>query len=272
MVVIDPNRIDAAVIARKLAAGRGQGSGSLYNPWLHVGEVRSHGRSHRIFGWQQRRVHHFLSDHELRCFYIYWWSGKYSDTREQFPLLPIQKTLDIAARLNIEHPANPKTRKYTVMTSDFCLTIQRSEERIDIIRTFKEEQELRAERVQEKLLIEQCFWQEQEVPRSWGIVTDRDFPLTRAKNIERIYKSYDSAEFQQAHRLSDMKLRAVVKTLTPSVQRGDTALNEAALMCDERLGLSYGASLAVAYHCIATRQWPVDMDVPINPDKPLTFS
>lgn len=272
MITIDPTRIDAAVIARMVAAGRGQGRGSLYNPWLHVGEVRSHGRSHRILGWQHRRVHHLLSDHELYCFYIYWWSGKYCDVREQYPLLPIERTLDIAARLNLEHPADPKTRKYTVMTSDFCLTMQRGEERINFIRTFKEEQELRAQRVQEKFLIEQCFWQEQEVPRSWGIVTDRDFPLTRAKNIERIYKSYDPAEFPRNHRLSDTKMRAVTKTITPLLQRGDTALNEVALACDEQLGLSYGTSLAVAYHCIATRQWPVDMDVPINPNKPLTFS
>ena len=55
-------------IARRIKEGRGQGHGKDYIPWLTVQEVPSSGRSHRIYSYKTRRVHHLLSDLELAVF------------------------------------------------------------------------------------------------------------------------------------------------------------------------------------------------------------
>jgi hypothetical protein len=266
--MINPDWIDWDGFQRKLDAGRGSGSGEIYDPWLHTGEVPSRGRQHRVKGWRHGRPHHLMSNYELWCFYSFEWDKSVVEIREQFPLLPIQKTLALAEEMQIEHPAIRQLKRYNVLTSDFRLTLQRTQ-RVDIICTFKEAQELTKPRVQEKLRIEQCFWEAQGL--AWSILTEADIPMVRAKNVERIHNRYHATRVQQDLQLSTTKFRAIVKLLTKEVQRGDAALNELGLASDERLGLDPGTSLAVAYHCIAARLWPINMDILIDPNKPLSF-
>ena len=71
---------------RWLKEGRGQGTGSDYQPWLTVRDVASEGRSHRIFGHLTQRTHHLLSDLELATFLLLQWRPTTIDIREQFPL------------------------------------------------------------------------------------------------------------------------------------------------------------------------------------------
>src|SRR6266498_180717 len=84
------------LIDRRLAAGRGKGTGSDYQPWLRVQDVPSNGRIHRIRGCTTGRVHHLLSDLEAKVFYTFDYSPSVCDIREQFPLLPLAETLAIA--------------------------------------------------------------------------------------------------------------------------------------------------------------------------------
>ena len=51
----------------------------------------------RIKGWKSGRVHHLLSLLELRWFYVLDWNLEVIDVREQYPLLPLEETLAIAA-------------------------------------------------------------------------------------------------------------------------------------------------------------------------------
>ena len=43
-------------------AGRGQGEGAEYIPWLQIGDFSSQGRSHRIQDPENGRSHHLFSD------------------------------------------------------------------------------------------------------------------------------------------------------------------------------------------------------------------
>lgn len=49
----------------------------------------------------------------------------------------------------------------------------------------------------------------------------------------------------------------------------DNSLAKVCLSIDARFGLKGGASLWVAKHLIATRQWEVDMMIKIDPSRPL---
>jgi len=83
-------------IERRLAEGRGDGTGINYKPWLRVQDVPSKGRIHRIKGCTIGRVQHLLSDLEAKVFYAFDFSTSVLDIREQYPLPPLEDTLAIA--------------------------------------------------------------------------------------------------------------------------------------------------------------------------------
>ena len=113
---------DEARIGRFVKEGRGTGTGATYKPWLTIGDVPSEGRSHRVLGLKTGRLHHMLSDLELRLFQILDWNDAVQDIREQFPL-DRNKTQAIADRLGIRHPVDTVTKTPMVMTTDFLVDI-----------------------------------------------------------------------------------------------------------------------------------------------------
>ena len=108
---------------QQIKNSRGQGRGSDYLPWLTVRDVPSIGLSFRVKGWKSHRIHHLLSQLELNYFYTLEWSLIVTDIREQYPLLPLSETWQIASLKGISHPTSPKTNQPVVMTTDFLITI-----------------------------------------------------------------------------------------------------------------------------------------------------
>lgn len=84
------------VIQQRLSSGRGTGRGKDYTPWLLVQDAPSNGLLTRVKGYTTSRVHHVFSQLESRCLFIFDWSEKIVDIREQFPLLPLEETVAIA--------------------------------------------------------------------------------------------------------------------------------------------------------------------------------
>ncbi|MDQ0092076.1 hypothetical protein J2T12_005520 [Paenibacillus anaericanus] len=119
----------ASSIARRIREGRGKGHFSSYRPWLTIHDVPSTGVVTRILGWKSGRLHHYLSEHlELAHHYQMEWAENVIDIREQFPLLPLEKTLFIAQKLGIKYPIDPKTKYPIVMTTDMLLTIRKGDD------------------------------------------------------------------------------------------------------------------------------------------------
>jgi hypothetical protein len=122
-------RTTAATIARRIKEGRGKGQFAEYKPWLTIHDVPSLGIVTRIPGWKSGRLHHYFSEHfELAHHYQMEWALDVIDIREQYPLLPLEKTLFIAEKLGVRHPVDPKTKHPIVMTTDMLLTIRSGEE------------------------------------------------------------------------------------------------------------------------------------------------
>ena len=137
-------------------AGRGQGEGAEYIPWLQIGDFSSQGRSHRIQDHENGRIHHLFSDLEADYYHILAWADTVVDIREQYPLLPVAETERIADTLGIRHPRAPGGGKCNeVMTTDFLLTV--CDKTGDIhyeARYVKYASDLKKPRVCEKLKIE----------------------------------------------------------------------------------------------------------------------
>ncbi len=252
------------VIDRRIQEGRGQGTGADYKPWLFVQDVPSRGLAHRIKGWKTSRVHHLFSNHERDYFYLLEWSVVVQDIREQFPLLPLEETMEIAKQCHIRHPTDPKTQYPVVMTTDFLVTVIREGQAIDQARAIKPVSQLSQMRVVEKLELERRYWQNRNV--DWGIVTAREIPQVTTNNV-RLLHSYRDLEGRTFSR-DDISL--ITSGLTARMKaQPDLPLRQVTAECDQQLNLGPGTSLAVAYHLLAIRQWRVNMNIPIDPGTPL---
>ena len=151
------------------------------------------------------------------------------------------------------------------MTTDFVITLSRDGlQSVDCARTVKPAPQLQSKRTLEKLEIERRYWQARHT--DWGIVTEHEIPKVLAKNVELLH-----GYLQLADRLalSQSETHNIAKVLTTQVQRGHISLRVAASACDRQFGLEPGTGLTMAYHLLATRQWHIDMNVRINPGKPL---
>lgn len=184
----------------RLREKRGQGFGENYKSWILPHEVPSDGRSHKILGWKHNRVYYLLSDGELWAFLIFQMEDNVLDIREQFPLLPIEKTLKIADQMAIVHP--PKYRsdpnKKTVITSDFNLLVREGKEVKEIVRTIKTESDYEKPRTQEKLLIEKEYWSQKGI--DWGVILHSEKCKIIGRNIYSIYQDYfwnDKMQFSE---------------------------------------------------------------------------
>lgn len=163
--------------------GRGQGTGKDYKPWITIHDLASRGVVSRAPGYTTGRIHHLLSRNETAFFYILDASDKAIDIREQFPLLPVTETVEIAEALGVRHPRDPVSRYPYVMTTDFVVTTMRG----DVARSVKLSSELMKPRVQEKLEIERVYWERRNV--EWRIVTEIEIDYQKARNLEWAYRS-----------------------------------------------------------------------------------
>ena len=164
--------------------GRGQGTGSEYRPWITIHDLASRGVVSRVPGRTTGRIHHLLSRNETAFFYILDYSDKVIDIREQYPLLPVTETAEIAQLLGYRHPRDQLSRYPYVMTTDFLVTTRQG----DVARSVKLSKEFEKPRVLEKLEIERLFWDRQGV--EWRIVTEKEIDYQKARNLEWIYRSW----------------------------------------------------------------------------------
>ncbi len=252
------------LIDRRLAAGRGKGTGSDYQPWLRVQDVPSNGRIHRIRGCTTGRVHHLLSDLEAKVFYTFDYSPSVCDIREQFPLLPLAETLAIAEECGVTPPTDPVTKHPVVMTTDLLVTRRREGGSAYEARAIKYDSELKKPRVLEKLEIERRYWKQRNI--DWGVIRECEIHQPLIDNIRWIRPYFNIADL---YPLTAEVIRKAASKLTRYVRHGSAPLCDVAQRCDVECGLSDGSSLTVVRHLLATRQWRVDLNERIRPGERL---
>ncbi|MFC4860571.1 TnsA endonuclease N-terminal domain-containing protein [Pseudomonas sp. MAHUQ-62] len=178
-----------ADIDRAIRDGYGQGAGLDYKPWLRVRDVPSKGQSKKTLGLTVPRIYQLFSQNEYFYFLTLEFAKSVVDIREQFPLLPTKETEAAALSLGYAHPKFTGTQLNYVMTTDFLITkVDSSGREVLKARTVKEDAELygaKARRIDEKLKIEQVFWEGRGV--DWKLVTKEVlFENYFARNLEWI--------------------------------------------------------------------------------------
>lgn len=246
-------------VERWIKQGRGRGEGKEYQPWLRIQDVPSEGIVDRIFGWTAGRIHHLQSRLERSFFLVFDYSTIITDIREQFPLLPLEETIEIAEECGIRHPVIKGTKDPYVLTTDFVLTVDvGGREKIAHARTVKPVSKLhepkKQRRIIEKFEIERRYWQRRRT--DWKILTDREVPVELLRNLDRIHRRF---LLEDLYPLSAADVSRIEAEMLPHVVEGRLPLNVITSGCDGRLGLDPGKALMVVFHLIANRRWRVDL-------------
>lgn len=245
---------DEGKIERYFREGRGQGEGKDYKPWLTIQDVPSTGRVSRVKGWKTGRLHHLMSDHEKRYFFLLEWADNVLDIREQYPL-DREKTISIAQRKLIKHPVDRQTKTPLVFTTDFLITLRNQKNTIYLARTIKPHEELEKPRTLEKLEVEQAYWQEQGI--DWGIVTDLDIPKILAANVEWIHP------FKWLDGLTDIKdaeVNDLLEVLIKSIPREECTLQTLVSRLNREFNLENGVFLNLAKYLMAHKILRTDFE------------
>lgn len=257
--------------ARWIKEGRGMGEGKLYKPWYRVQDVPSKGFLCRVFGSTTGRMHHLLSRLERNFFLIFDYLLFYTDIREQYPLLPLEETLEIAEECGIRHPVCRHSKDPIVLSTDFHLTVQTGAGSSVSVRTVKPAGELDNERKQRRILekfeIERRYWLRRGL--TMKILTEEHLPNGLFHNVNRIHRCRLLTDIDP---LTADDVNRLETEMLPHIAEGRWPLSQITSASDRRFGLKAGTCLTVVYHLIATHRWRVDLSTVLRTSEKLIVS
>lgn len=252
-------------VSKMIKEGRGTGKGEKYIPWIKIQDVASLGRASRIKGVKTGRQHEFLSDMKRNYFYFLEYSDKVYDIREQFPLLPIEETMIIAKELGIEHPKNPETEEFIVMTTDFLISMNYNDKNYEVARTIKCKDDLMNKRILEKFEIEKQYWEKKGI--NWGIVIDEEIDKVIANNISLVHgykeiRTIDSFNGIEASELKDLVFEFIKRIIdNPKTMRA------ICIEFDSDMCLEKGSSLCIFKYVVINKIIQIDITQKIDINK-----
>lgn len=249
-------------LQRFLDEGRGTGEGKEYKPWLVIQDMPSKGRVSRIFCHKTQRIHHLFTDNETRMFYIFMWEDAVTDIRENFPLFNMEDIIIDKTGIDFSKFADKKTGTPYIFTTTFLITYKNKENKdCYIARSIKSSDELEKKYIIEKFEVERRYWESKGV--DWGLITQKDIPVTKAKNIEWVYSTIPDEEMSQdeKHELSQLLLQNLIQS-TANVRTITSAF-------DKNYNLDIGTGLFLFKYLIATKEIIVNMDEKINVNIPV---
>lgn len=246
-------------LEKYLKEGRGQGEGRGYKPWLTIHDFPSMGRCSRLLGWKSGRVHQLFSDIETRFFYLLEWEDSVVDIRECFPLLDLEDELIDVDDLRLDIFKDKESGEPYVLTTSFLITLNENGKLRYIARSVKLASELDKKISIERYEILRRYWNSKGI--DWGIVTEKEIPSIKAKNIEWVHSSLYSTEERGFCQNDIIELEDL---LLDSIFNSDQVIRLVMSRFDKDYSLENGSALFLFKHMIATKKIIVDMDKEID--------
>jgi hypothetical protein len=267
-------------IERKIKEGRGSGEKEHYKPWIYTHEITSQGNSTVAWSHKLNREVHLFSDGEFHLWTVLEYSSKVVDYWEQYPHLPIDRTIKLAEEKNILYPrlSRPKNKSISdpkVLTTDFVATVSVNDETVYHPISFKysKSQQESQNEVGTNTLADQRSLLKIELERlSWGelghklkIFTEKDIPGPIWKNLNQ------ALSFYKLERVEEADVHDIAAYLAPRIEAGNRPLRDITRECDHQLGYPKGSgtALSVVWHLIAHHKWKIDLTTLVNSNKPL---
>lgn len=250
--------------AAQIKKGRGAGVGKDYVPWFHVRDVSSTGKSTRFKSWKSGRTIQNLSDLETGFALLMDWTDPVVDYYEQFPLLPLDETLELGAVIGYVHPIDRKTDEPRVRTTDFLVIGSDAGPSHRTAVAIKPASKLASKTVLLSLEVERRYWAEHRA--DWAIVTEHELPKIAIENIDWIHDARDLTDHEA---IAALPLVDILPELQRQLLNDHASLATACLAVDRRVGMALGASLFLFRHQLANKRWTVDMNTKIDPQRPI---
>lgn len=235
--------------------------GKDYEPWINIRDKPSMGRVTRIYSHKTQRIHHFLSDNETRVFYLLAWEDAVTDIREFYPLLNMEEIIKDKRGIDFSKFADKDTGTPYVFTTTFLITYKNDENKdCYIARSVKSSDELEKKYIIEKFEVERRYWESKGI--DWGIITQKDIPVVKAKNIEWVYSAIEDREVidNTKYDLSQMLLQ--------NLEGSSNGVRTITTLLDDNYNLESGTGLFLFKYLIATKTIVVDMNKKININLP----
>lgn len=246
-------------LQRFLKEGRGSGDLDNYKPWLTVQDFPSMGRATRIRGSKTWRIHHLFTDSQLKYFYLLEFENSVCDIKEHFPILDYQ-TIKDKDGLNFKLFTDKESKCPYVLCTTFLITIMNNDGKKKIIaRGIKGASELAKRTTLDKLEIERRFWNEREA--DFRLVTNKDIPVQRARNIEWLHPALFDEQF---HTYSTSELCELSVGLSERLSDCTKSIRNILSQFDKDYGIEAGVGLYLFKRLIAKKIVSIDMDKPIN--------
>jgi len=238
--------------------GRGAGQLASYKPFITVYDLPSMGRATRVFGWKTGRIHHFFTDIQTRYFYLLEWEDDVLDIKEHYPLLDLRNIID-NSDLNLEKYRSNDGTDY-IFTTTFLIKVKSGKNKeAYIARSVKVASELEKKSTIERLEIERRYWREKGI--DWGIVTNKEIPITKAKNIEFILSAL---ELDNNETFNECEKDSLSKMLESKLYRNSKAIREIIIDFDLEYNLQQGTGMLIFKYLLAKKRIEIDINSKID--------
>lgn len=241
---------DKTRIKRKLGIGEKE----AYSSFIKPRDFSANSRVHRLMGHIIKRMYVLLSDLERSFFYYFDFSDRVIDIREQYPLLPLEKTQSIAAECQVKHPQNERGED-VVMTTDLVLTIQRGDHEELLAVSIKPSSKLNSRTI-EKMQIEKQYWNDQDI--KWLILTERQLNKIQSNNITFLRDFFNKENIESDYSAP------ILKALKEQKINSDVILRDFIDSVSRSLRITEGDARRSFHHLLATKQVRFDYTKSFN--------
>jgi len=254
------NEWDAEKLQRFIKEGRGQGEYESYKGFTQIHDFGSLGRSSRIRTWRFNRILHLLSDIETRFFYLTEFDDSILQVKEHFPLYDFESVVGEQEDIDIRKFKDEKSGFPYILTTTFLITVKGNDgNTYDVARSVKASHELEKKTVIERFELIRRYFGKRGI--DWGLVTQKEIPLVKAKNIEWIHP----ARFlEETTDFSKDDISHLTRILMERFYKNTKAIREITSSFDAQLNLEAGSGLLLFKHLLATKLIKIDMNKKID--------
>jgi hypothetical protein len=189
------------------------------------------------------------------------WEDAVTDIREFYPLFNMEEIIRDKRGIDFNKFADKESGAKYVFTTTFLVTYKNDENKdCFLARSVKSADELEKKYIVEKFEVERRYWESKGI--DWGLITQKDIPIAKSKNIEWVYSSLDEGVMAENTKYELSQLLLVnLNSSSNSVRTITTSF-------DKNYNLEAGTGLFLFKYLIANKTIAVNMNEKINVNLP----
>ena len=245
----------------RIKRGRGIGILKNYTPWIHKRDVPSDGTASTSTGLLTGRDHWLLSKPEKAYLYQLERQPTVVDIREQWPILDLKRTLELAARFGIRHKSDRKHQFPEPYTVDFLVLERISGRFFYSGRSIKSKEDSEDPNTRKKLAIEHAWFSERDLP--WTNMLSSNYTNTLLDTLG-FMREWHKNRYQQ-----DVVAEAEYARMFKSLYSSSAVLDELVERCAKKLHIEKSLAVDRFRYCAWSNSIPLRITEELAMDRPV---